>query len=1068
MRGAGLRIGIVASSALAALAGIAAAREAAAGHPPGPAVDPALYQALRYRLLGPSRGGRSTAVAGVASQPHVFYMGTSGGLWKSENAGGSWRNVSDGFFGSSSIGAVAVSESDPEVVYAGTGQACLRGNVAAGDGIYRSQDGGRSWTHVGLADAGQIARIRIHPSDPDRVYVAAAGHAFGPNEQRGVFRSRDGGRTWERVLFVSAKTGAIDLAMDASNPRVLFAAAWTGDRKPWTIVSGSAESGLYRSTDGGDHWSRLAGGLPQAVVGRIGVAVSPADSRRVWALVEAPEETGGLYRSDDGGNSWQHLETNARRRLHQRTWYYQHIVADPVDRNRVYVLNVASFRSEDGGRSFEEILGLPHEDGHDLWISPRDNRILVVGNDGGGTVSLDGGRSWSNQWNQPTAEIYTVTVDGQFPYRVYGASQDNTTFSIPSRIPPGLTPFESWRDVGGCEDGNVAVDPRDPNVVYAGCYGGEITRRNLATGEWRDILAYPQMEVGVAPRDLRYRFNWNAPIRISAHDPKTLYHCSQFVHRSTDEGQSWRVISPDLSRDEKAKQDYAGAPITYENTGVEVNSNILAFEESPAAAGVLWAGSDDGLVHVSRDAGAHWENVTPPGLSPWTSIQSIEPSPLDPARVFLAAHRYRLDDWRPSLYASSDYGRTWRLLTDGRNGIPADAPTRVIREDPERRGLLYAGTERGVYVSFDDGARWQSLQLNLPRIPITDLRVQGGDLVLSTQGRSLWILDDVSPLRQLAAGPPPRAAGLFAPRDAVRAAMAFKKTQTGLAENPPYGATFYYWLSAPVPAEVTLRIADSDGRTVQVFSSERDARPNPPEVFAMTAQPSGDKRLPKKPGMNRFVWDLRHPVVDVVADAILWGFSGGPAAVPGTYRVTLTAGSMTDARDLRIAPDPRLTLSREDYESQFRLAQGMRDALDAAYFAVRGARSIRDQVRDLLRRLRDSGRDAAILERTGDALTARLTAIENDLMQPKNQADQDVENFPTRIDNQIAYVYGLVAEMDARPTEGQIERYRDLKGELDAVLERYRAIREVDLPAFNAAASAAGAEPVMPPAVPAR
>ena len=1034
---------------------------------PGAAVDPVELQALRYRLLGPSRGGRSTAVAGAASQPHVFYMGTSGGLWKSEDAGGNWSNVSDGFFESSSIGAVAVADSNPLVVYAGTGQACLRGNVASGNGIYRSEDGGKSWSHAGLSDAGQIARIRIDPANPDLVYVAATGHAFGPNSERGVFRTRDGGRRWEKVLFVSARTGAVDLAMDATNPRILFAAAWTGERKPWTIVSGSAESGLYRSADGGDHWTKLAGGLPQGVVGRIGVAVSPADSGRVWALVEAAEDAGGLYRSDDGGESWQHLETNARRRLYQRTWYYQHIVADPVDRNRVYVLNVASFRSDDGGRSFEEIQNLPHEDGHDLWIDPRDNRILILGNDGGSTVSLNGGRTWSSQLNQPTAEIYTVTVDDQFPYRVYGASQDNTTFSIPSRIPAGLTPYESWRDVGGCEDGNIAVDPRDPNVVYAGCYGGEITRKNLSTGQWRDILAYPQMEVGVAPKDLRYRFNWNAPIRISRHDPRVLYHCSQFVHRSTDEGQSWQVISPDLSRDDKTKQDYAGAPVTYENTGVEVSENILSFEESPKAAGVLWAGSDDGLVHVSRDAGKTWQNVTPPGLPEWASIQTIEPSPHDAGRVFLAAHRYRLEDPRPFLYVSNDYGKSWRLLTDGLNGIPATTPTRVIREDPDRRGLLYAGTERGVYVSFDDGAHWQSLQLNLPRVPITDLRVHRQDLVLSTQGRSLWILDDVTPLQAIAEGLAQPGVLLYPPRDALRAAMAFKSAKTGLAENPPYGAVFYYRLPSPVPSEVTLEITGPGGELVQRFSSEHDARPNPPEVFAMTAQPSGDKRLTKRPGMNRFVWDLRFPVVRTVPDAIVWGFTGGPAAAPGSYRAKLAAGSISDSRAFRILPDPRSTLRPEDYREQLALTLAMRDALDATYDAVRAVRSIREQIRDVLRRLRESGREASGLERSADALAQKLTAIENDLMQPKNQADQDVENFPTKIDNQLAYVYGLAGEMDARPTDGQAERFRDLQEELSAVRGRLRAILETEIPAFNETAKAAGAAPLMPPDAPA-
>lgn len=1029
-------------------------------------VEPIHFQALAYRLLGPSRGGRSTAVAGVPTKPHVFFLGTSGGLWKSEDAGTSWSNVSDGFFQSSSIGAVAVADSDANVVYAGTGQACLRGNVAAGDGIYKSEDGGKTWRHAGLKDAGQISRIRIHPANPDLVYVAAVGHAFGPNPERGVFRTRDGGRSWERVLFVSSQTGAVDLAMDASNPRILFAAAWTGERKPWTIVSGSAESGLYRSADGGDHWTKLAGGLPQGVVGRIGVTVSPADSNRVWALVEAPEDTGGLYRSDDGGASWQHLKTNARRRLYQRTWYYQHIVADPIDRNRVYVLNVASFRSEDGGRSFDEIKNLPHEDGHDLWISPRDNRILILGNDGGGTVSVDGGKTWSGQLNQPTAEIYTVTVDEQFPYRVYGASQDNSTFSIPSRIPAGLTPYESWRSVGGCEDGHIAVDPRDPNIVYAGCYGGEITRKNLATGQWRNILAYPQMEVGLAPRELRHRFNWNAPIRVSRHDPTVLYHCSQFVHRSRDEGQSWQVISPDLSRNDKSRQDYAGSPITYENTGVEVNSNILSFEESPKAAGLLWAGSDDGLVHVSRNAGVDWQNVTPPGLAEWTSVQTIEPSPHEPGRVFVAAHRYRVDDFRPFVYASDDYGKTWKLLTDGKNGISSTTPTRVIREDPDRKGLLYAGTDHGVFVSFDDGAHWQSLQLNLPRIPITDLRVHRGDLVLSTQGRSLWILDDVSPLRALADGPPARAAGLFAPRDAVRAAMAFKSAAKGLAQNPPYGAVFYYWLASAVPSEVTLEITGPDGTLIQRFSSEHDAEPNPPEVFAMTAQPSGDKRLTKKLGMNRFVWDLRYPVVDIVPDAIIWGFTGGPAAAPGSYHSKLSAGEVSDTRDFRILADPRLTLRPEDYRDQLVLMLAMRESLNAIYSAVRATRSVREQMRDLVRRMREGGRDATGLERSAAALSSELTAIENELMQTKNEADQDVENFPTKIDNQLAYVYGLVGEMDARPTDGQAERYRDLQKELGVVLARLRAVLDGDLTAFNEAAQAAGAAPVIAPKTP--
>jgi photosystem II stability/assembly factor-like uncharacterized protein len=1030
-------------------------------------VDPASYQALRYRMLGPSRGGRSTAVAGVVGQPHTFYLGTSGGLWKTEDAGTTWSVLSDGVFESGSIGAVAVAPSDSNVVYAGTGQACLRGNVAAGVGLYKSTDGGKTWRHSGLREVGQIARIRVHPSDPDLLYVAAVGRAFGPNLERGVFRSKDGGRSWEKVLFVSSRTGAVDLAMDTKNPRVLYAAAWTGERRPWTILSGSAESGLYRTADGGDHWEKVAGGLPQGIVGRIGVAVSPADSDRVWALVEAAGEAGGLYRSDDAGLSWARLATNVRRRLYQRTWYYQHIVADPRDRNRVYVMNVDSFRSEDGGKTFEQIQNLPHGDAHDLWIDPDDTAVMIQGNDGGGTVSLDGGETWSTEWNQPTAEIYAVTVDGEFPYRVYGAQQDNTTIRLPSAYSPSLTPFESWRDVGGCESGSIAVDPRNPDIVYAGCgYGGEITRKDLATGLWRNIMAYAEMEVGLAPRDLKYRFNWNAPIRISPHDPKVLYHCSQYVHRSTDEGRTWQIASPDLSRNDKSKQDYSGAPITYENTGVETNSNILAFEESPKQPGLLWAGSDDGLVHVSRDAGKTWQNVTPPGLPEWASIQSIEASSLEPGRAYFAAHRHRLDDWHPLLYATEDYGKTWRLLTDGRNGIGPSTPTRVVREDPERPGLLYAGTEHGIFVSFDSGAHWQSLQLNLPAVPVTDLKVYRGDLVVSTQGRSFWILDDLTPLRQVRLGAQPAGPELLAPRAAYRAEMAVRK---GLAqtygENTPYGAVFFYRLPAEPEGEARLEILDPAGKTIQTFSSERDPLPNSPEIFVMTSRPEGDKRLSRKAGLNRFVWDLRYPAVAIVPDAIVWGFTGGPAAAPGTYQARLTVGGFSQTQPFQILPDPRLAMTPEDYRAQLDAMLAMRGALDRTYGAVRTLRSAREQAREAAQRLGASGRDATELSRMAAALAEKLTAIEDDLMQTRNEADQDVENFPTKIDNQLAYVYGLVGEVDARPTEGQLERFRDVEKQLDAVLARLKRILAEDVAAFNRAATAGGVAPILVPAL---
>lgn len=1026
-----------------------------------PAVDPKLLQAFRYRLLGPTRGGRSTAVAGVPSQPHTFYLGTSGGLWKTTTAGETWANVTDGQLEVGSIGAVAVADSDPNVVYLGTGQACLRGNVSKGVGVYKSTDGGRTWKHAGLREVGQIARVRVHPANPDLVYVAAVGQAFGPNPERGVFRSRDGGGTWQRVLAVSPKTGVTDLAMDVTNPRLLYAAAWTGERKPWTIVSGSEESGLFKTTDGGDSWTRLGNGLPTGLVGKIGVAVSPANPNRVWALVEHTDR-GGLYRSDDAGASWTHYRTNARRRLYQRTWYYMHIFADPRDENRVYVLNVDSFRSEDGGRSFEEIKGLPHADGHDMWINPRDSSLMIIGNDGGGTVSVDGGRTWSTLNNQPTAEIYFVTVDEQFPYRVYGAQQDNSTISLPSRYAPALSPTEHWKNVGGCESGHIAVDPRDPAVVYAGCYGGEITRVNLATGEERNILAYPQMEVGLAPRDLRYRFNWNAPIRVSPHDPRVLYHCSQHVHRTTDEGQTWQVVSPDLSRNQKDKQDYAGAPITYENTGVEVNSNITAFEESPHAPGLLWAGSDDGLVHVSRDGGASWQHATPPGLAEWATIQSLELSPHAPGRAYLAAHRYRLADFRPLIYRTDDYGQTWALLTDGRNGIPPTTPTRVVREDPARQGLLYAGTEWGMYVSFDDGRRWQPFQLNLPVVPITDLKVHHDDLVVSTQGRSLWILDDLTPLRQVA--DPPAAASpavLFEPRDAYRVRMAGSGGRRG-AENAPGGATLYYTLADPAH-EVRLEITDPRGRVAARFSSDKPTEPNPPDIFTMTSRYERETILPGKAGLNRFVWDLRYAVVDVVPDAIVWGYTGGPKAAPGTYQVRLSVGGWSQTQALQVRKDPRVRTTQQEFDEQLELMIDMRADLDRIYRGVRVARSLRDQARDLLRRLADAGQAVGALAGDVAAVAEKLTAIENELMQTKNEADQDVENFPTKVDNQLAYVYGLVGEADARPTAGQRERATDLKREAEAILSRLDQVIAADVAALNLAARDRGAVPVIAP-----
>ena len=1019
-------------------------------------IDKSQLQALKYRNIGPSRGGRSSAVAGVPGETHTFLMGNAGGVWKTINAGQTWENISDAFFESGSIGAIAVSESDPNIIYVGTGQATIRGNVSVGVGVYKSLDGGKKWYHTGLRKAGQIGRIVIHPKDSNLLYVAAVGNPFAPNEERGLYRSKNGGKDWEKVLSISPKTGVVEIAMDPQNPRILFAAAWTVQRKPWTIISGSEESGLYKSINGGDTWTKVTGGLPEGVVGKIGVTVSPANPNRIWAIVEAEE--GGLFRSDDGGQTWQLLKTNQTRRLYQRPWYYMHIYADPIDAQKLYVLNVDQFRSRDGGEMFEEIT-VPHGDGHDLWINPTDTRIMIMGTDGGASVTFDEGKSWSSLLNQPTAEMYYVAVDNQFPYRVYGAQQDNTTISLPSRFESKLSPYEDWRDLGGGESGHIGFAFNNPDIVYAGSYGGEITRLNFKTNEFRSVMAYPEMEIGMAPKNLRNRWNWNAPVRVSRHNPKEIYFASQYIHRSTNEGQSWEVISPDLSRNDKSKQDYSGEPITYENTGIEVYCNVLSFEESPVKAGVFWAGSDDGLVHISDDNGKTWRNITPSGLPEWGSINSIEPSPHDPARAIITVLKHRLGDFQPYIFKTNDYGKTWTSLANGKNGIAAGNPARVVREDPKRKGLLYAGTETGMYVSLDDGNKWQSFQMNLPVIPITDLKVHNNDLVLSTQGRSFWILDDLTVVHQSADGAVKdnKKPWLFQPRETVRMRM------SGGDSNPPRGAMIFYSLPENVKDEVALTISNSKGQVIQTFSSEQKSQSEIEFLYGVMGSFQGDRVLTKNVGLNRFVWDLRYPAVDFPKGTIVWGFLGGARVAPATYQVTLTIGDWKQTQSFQVVKDPRASALPEDLEEQFALTLQIHNRLNELYDGVKKIRSVRQQARDVANRLLQSGKGSDEFQKTADALWDKLSAIESELMQPRNEADQDTENYPTKLDNQLAYVYMQIDSSDSRPTDGQKERVQDLEKEIKVQLSKLETILATDVPEFNKRALAAGALPVQIP-----
>ncbi|HVS63194.1 MAG TPA: glycosyl hydrolase [Thermoanaerobaculia bacterium] len=1071
-----------------------------------PPVDPALFEELSYRSIGPSRGGRVTAVAGVRQEPFTFYMGsTGGGVWRTTNAGTTWENVSDDDLGVGSIGAVAVAPSDPNVIWIGTGSACPRGNVSIGDGVYRSTDGAKSFSHVGLERAGLVGRIAVHPADPDTAWVAALGQAFGPNPERGVYRTRDGGASWEHVLAVSDTAGAVDLSLDASNPRVLYAAIWRMERKPWTLIDGGEESGLYKSVDGGDTWKRLEKDLPDGVLGRIGVSVSPVDPERVWALVTADQGRvtadqgrefadqgrGGLFRSDDGGESWRRTSTD--RELQTRGWYYSHVLADPADRNTVWVMNVGFWRSIDGGTSFERV-PTPHGDNHDLWIHPDHPEIMVEGNDGGATVSLDGGETWSTLHNQPTAEFYRVTVDNRFPYRVYGAQQDNTTISVPSVDEGGIAPEQSWYPVAGAESGHIAVDPRNPDIVYSGNYLGQIDRYDHATGYSRNVILYPQMQDGTAPEDLAYRFQWNAPILISRHDPDVVYHASNFVHRTRDGGKTWETISPDLTRDDAEKQQLPGGPVQHDHTGVEVYNTVFALAESPHAPGELWAGADDGLVHISRDGAATWSDVTPEEMPVDATINSIEPSPHAPGRVYVAAYRYRLDDYRPFVFRTDDWGQSWRAVSAG---LPEDHPVRVVREDTGREGLLFAGTEFGMFVSFDGGARWQPFQLDLPVSPITDLVVHHDDLVVATQGRSFWILDDLTRLRQLEPGVVPEEVRLFEIADAVRV------ERRGAAR----GAILDLWLPAPAEPGGVIEIVDEQDRVAHTFEAAEEVEERPARSRRRGGG-DGKQEVVLEQGMNRLTWDLTYPPPELVEGAVMsLAYTGGPFAAPGEYRArlrlvleatedrrdgdegvaganTADAGKVEDGggtayeatrevtaeQRFRVVADPRLgDVSQEDLEEQFRFALEVRDRLGFIHSKIRALRSAREQVESILERaaeveIAEAEREA--LEQAGKDFVAATRAAEEKLIQTRNEVGQDPINFPPKIDDQFAYLYSHVVSSLGRPTAGTYRRWNDLQAELEPLIAEAVRVLETELPDLDARILELGLGGVIVPGLP--
>ncbi|MFN8581190.1 MAG: hypothetical protein U0163_09470 [Gemmatimonadaceae bacterium] len=1014
--------------------------------PPPLAFDTLLYNAMHYRMVGPFRGGRSTAVTGVTGQPFLYYMGsTGGGVWKTEDAGQHWENISDGYFGGS-VGAIDVADSDPNVIYVGTGSGDVRGNTSAGRGIWRSTDAGKTWKFTGLAETQAIRRLAIHPQNPDIAWVAAVGHPFGPNPERGIYRTTNGGKSWDRVLFLNDSTGASDIAVNWNNPRILYAAMWRAERKPYSMISGSSEGGIWKSTDGGDTWMKLAGGLPTGLTGKIGVTVSRANPDRIWAIIEA-EPAGGIYRSDDAGKSW--TRVNSENKLRQRAWYYTRIEADPTDENTVYALNTSIYRSVDGGKTFDAI-DVPHGDTHDLWINPSDHRFLILGDDGGAQVSLTHGATWSSMNTQPTAEFYDVVVDNQFPYRVYSSQQDNTSISVPSFLGPNvLHPTAEWRYASGCETGPVALHPDHPDVIYGGCYGGAINRLDTKTDDRRDVILYPQLQLGHAAKDLKYRFQWVAPILVSRHDPNVVYHGSQYLHRTRDGGMTWETISPDLTTNHKPFQEAAGGPINHDVTGVEIYTTLFTISEDPKDAKTLWTGSDDGRVHLTRNGGATWDDVTPKDMPAFATVENIELSVHKDGRAYLATQKYRFDDFKPYIWRTEDYGKTWTPLTDGANGIPNGYPVRAIREDPMKDGLLYAGTEYGLFVSFNGGKAWQTLQLNLPVSPVADLRVHDNDLVVATQGRAFWILDDLTPLHQLAEVAANAPAHLYTPRDTYRLDLG-EGGAGGVEvrpENRPDGAILTYYLAAEPTAPVVLSVLDAQGKTVRSFTSDTAA-----------SRKANTKALPVKKGMNRYVWDLTYPGPDPVKGQVIWGYFAGVKAPPGAYSVRLTANGVTQqSRSFHVVGDPRLTtVTQADYDEQFKLASSIRDSINAVNRAIEIARAVKEQATRALEQAARVGRDAEVKPAT-DSLNGKLSSVEIDMIQVKSESGQDPIRHAGKIDNNLAEIYGNVTGNDGyihggaegRPTRGAYERMADVMKEWGPVAQRLQVILDKDVPAFN-------------------
>jgi photosystem II stability/assembly factor-like uncharacterized protein len=1006
--------------------------------------DPAVAAGMRWRLVGPFRGGRTVTAAGVPGQPNRFYFGAvGGGVWRTDNAGRTWEPIFDAQ-PVASIGAIAVAPSDPNVIYVGSGEADMRSDISYGNGMYKSADAGKTWTRIGLEDTRQIGQVLVDPHDPNLVFVAALGHGYGRNKERGVFRSKDGGKSWTAVLFKNDDTGAIDLAFDPSNSKTILAALWQTRRPPWNVYppSNGPGSGLYRSEDGGDTWKQVTSGIPSEKLGRIRIAFAPSSPRRVYAIVDAKE--GGLYVSEDGGLSFKRM--NDDRRIWERGWYFAGVAVDPKNADTVYACDVAVYRSTDGGKTFLPFKGAPGgDDYHRLWIDPDDPRRMIVASDQGAVVTVDGGATWSSWYNQPTAQFYHVTTDDRFPYYIYGAQQDNSTIAIKSYDDDGVIGRQDWYAVGGGESGYIAPYPPEPNITFANTEAFT-SRFDKRTEQVVDISVWPIDFSGNGAEKLPHRFNWTSPLMLSPHDPNTLYTAEEMVFKSTNQGQSWTAISGDLTRNDKSKQKPSGGPITLDITSVEYYDTIFALAESPLKKDMIWAGTDDGLVHLTTDGGAHWANVTPKDLPEWSMISIIEASHHEPKTAYIAVDRHKFDDFRPLIFRTRDSGKNWILTA---NGIPEGSYVRSVREDPKRKGLLFAGTETGVYFSVDDGGHWQPLKLNLPTVPIHDLEVHGDDLIVATHGRSFWVLDDITPLRQLDAVSANSEMVLYKPQTALRLHLPTDIERRGpVGDNPPPGAIINYYFKVAPKDEVKLAIIDTDGKVVRALSSkEKKGDEQPPE---WPDQVKEITTIPAAAGMNRYAWNLRWEPPVKIPGAFYSGIGPqGPLAQPGLYTVKITAGNQSQSQPLEIVMDPRVKgVGIDDLRKQFELAMQVNDANNELHRAVNQVRTVRAEIKALQQRFENDAAMKPMLEQAA-VLDKKMTPVEEQLIQVNMKGSEANLAFPNMLNEQFDSFSSAVQAGDSAPSQQQFEAFKMLRDRLDQQVAAWKQIMASDVPAFN-------------------